>query len=101
LLRGLAPADTNTGSTIVQRNGSGDIIVRLTRQEYASTTSGAAYFIGQHAVGAGGADNYLRPMTIAQAKGVLGVGTMADRNLTISTAAPSGGADGDVWLQVA
>lgn len=28
------------------------------------------------------------------------VGTMANRAVTISTAAPSGGSDGDVWLQV-
>ncbi|WP_108459200.1 hypothetical protein [Devosia naphthalenivorans] len=29
-----------------------------------------------------------------------GTGTMAYRNVTISTAAPSGGVDGDVWVQV-
>ncbi|MDF2797506.1 MAG: hypothetical protein K0R85_250 [Devosia sp.] len=30
----------------------------------------------------------------------LGLGSMATRNVTISTADPSGGADGDIWLKV-
>jgi hypothetical protein len=29
----------------------------------------------------------------------LGLGTMATRNVTVSSSAPSGGADGDLWLQ--
>lgn len=37
--------------------------------------------------------------TAAGARTNLGIGTIATRALTISTAAPSGGADGDVWLQ--
>lgn len=62
----------NTASRIVMRDGSGDVIGRLFRTEYASATAGLAYFLGQVALGAG-ADNYARPMTIAQAKAVLGV----------------------------
>lgn len=37
--------------------------------------------------------------TQASARSGLGIGSMATRNVTISTAAPSGGSDGDVWLQ--
>jgi len=33
------------------------------------------------------------------ARTALGIGSMATRNVTISTDAPSGGADGDVWIQ--
>lgn len=42
--------------------------------------------------GTGGTDQ-------ATARSGLGIGSMATRNVTISTAAPSGGADGDVWFQ--
>lgn len=37
--------------------------------------------------------------TAADARTALGIGSMATRNATISTAAPSGGNDGDVWIQ--
>ncbi len=62
----------NTASRIVMRDGSGDIIARLFRTEYESTTAGQSYFLGQNAIGAG-ADNYARPMTVAQALSILGL----------------------------
>lgn len=34
------------------------------------------------------------------ARSNLGLGSIATRNLTVSTSAPSGGADGDLWVQV-
>lgn len=37
----------------------------------------------------------------ATARSNLGVGSMATRNVTISTSDPSGGSDGDVWIKVA
>ena len=37
--------------------------------------------------------------TADAARTALGIGSMATRNVTISTAAPSGGVDGDVWIQ--
>lgn len=45
------------------------------------------------------ADATLGNVTQANARTKVGTGTMAYRNVTISTAAPSGGADGDVWLR--
>lgn len=36
--------------------------------------------------------------TAAAARTALGVGTMGERNVTISTLAPSGGVDGDLWF---
>lgn len=33
------------------------------------------------------------------ARGNLGLGTMAVKNVTVSSSAPSGGSDGDIWLQ--
>jgi phage-related tail fiber protein len=37
--------------------------------------------------------------TQATARTALGIGSMATRDVTISTAAPSGGVDGQIWLQ--
>lgn len=36
---------------------------------------------------------------VAAVRSTLGIGSMALRNVTISTSTPSGGADGDIWLQ--
>lgn len=49
------------------------------------------------AVVAGGASGF---MTGADKTKLDAVGTMANRAVTISTAAPSGGANGDVWFQI-
>lgn len=46
------------------------------------------------------ADADLSNVTQAAARTKVGTGTMAYRNVTISTAEPSGGADGDIWFQV-
>lgn len=62
----------NTASRIVMRDGAGDVIGRLFRTEYASVTAGLPYFLGQAALGAG-VDNYARPMSVSQAKAVLGM----------------------------
>ena len=59
------PTAANTANTIAVRDASGDITCRLIRQEYASA-SGTNYFVGQNTLGVG-TDNYLRPMTAAQA----------------------------------
>jgi hypothetical protein len=69
-LRGQAQTSLNTASTVMARDANGDTNVRLIKQEYNVTTASNAYFIGQVALGAG-ADNYLRPMTIAQAAALL------------------------------
>jgi len=52
-----------TGDTIARRDGSGDITARLFRTEYFSLYTGA-YILTQNAVGVG-ADNYARPMPLA------------------------------------
>jgi hypothetical protein len=54
------------------RDGAGDVYGRLFRSEYAATQANMPYFMGQVALGSG-ADNYIRPMTVAQAKAALGV----------------------------
>lgn len=93
-------ATAATASSVVQRDGSGDITTRLFRTEFpADNGASGANFLTTNASGAG-ADNYARPMSLALAKSTLGVGTMANRALTVSSAAPSGGADGDVWFQI-
>jgi hypothetical protein len=58
-----------TGSRIAMRDSGGDLIARMFRMTYTSTAQGA-YFVGMTALGA--SNNYLRPMTIAQATAALG-----------------------------
>lgn len=65
-------AETNTASKIVKRNSSGDIITRLFRSEYTSPTTTPNYVMVQHALGVAGADNYIRPITLANFKTSLG-----------------------------
>ncbi|WVT72588.1 hypothetical protein QM996_13855 [Sinorhizobium chiapasense] len=71
LLDGLNAATANTVSTIVARDGSGDIQARLLRSEYTSTSSTCVAFMGQEVIGGVGTNNYVRPMTIAQAAALL------------------------------
>lgn len=104
LLDGLNASTGNTVSTIVARDGSGDIQARLLRSEYASTSASCVAFMGQEVIGGVGTNNYVRPMTIAQAaalldsalvpvgrqviagNGMTGGGTLAaDRTLTLGT----------------
>jgi hypothetical protein len=63
---------TATANRLALRDGSGDLIARMFRSEYATPSGGCNYFAGQVALGSG-ADNYLRPMTIAQAAAILGL----------------------------
>ncbi|RWA87918.1 MAG: hypothetical protein E5V95_13640 [Mesorhizobium sp.] len=69
LLGLVAAATAATASTLAQRDASGDITTRLFRSEYAAPGA-TGYFCGQNALGAG-ADNYIRPMTPAQAAALL------------------------------
>jgi hypothetical protein len=44
-------------------------------------------------------DNYMRTATAAKVNTFLSVGTNGQRACTISTSAPSGGSDGDIWYR--
>lgn len=81
-----------------QHDGAGDITTRLYRSTYATGADAVTSFVGRVSSDGTG-DNYRRPQSIAQTKALLGVGTMANRSVTISAAAPSGGVDGDFWVQ--
>jgi len=65
LLDGYNTSEASSPSTAVVRNSSGDILTRLFRSEYASTTTTANYVMGQHTLGTS-VDNYVRPITINQ-----------------------------------
>ena len=67
----------NTANQIVQRDGSGDIQVRLLRSNYSSTQAfgSGAYIMGQQNTTN---DNYVRPFTAAQVRTFLGVAAGAN-----------------------
>ncbi|MER8924089.1 hypothetical protein NKI88_30825 [Mesorhizobium sp. M0317] len=97
-LGGASMDQTGTAGTVTQRDGAGDITTRLYRSTYATGADAVTSFVGR-ASSDGTGDNYRPPQSIAQTKALLGVGTMANRSVTISAAAPSGGVDGDFWVQ--
>jgi hypothetical protein len=75
LLDGFNSAQTNTASTVAVRDGSGDVVARLFRTEWAGLGWNKAYFVGMNANGGAGADNYMRPATPAQAmNAIIGAG---------------------------
>ncbi|MER9524074.1 hypothetical protein NKI96_10860 [Mesorhizobium sp. M0292] len=88
-----------TASTIAQRDVSGDITTRLFRTTFPAAATTIACVLGRTSSDGTG-DNYSRPITLASLASQLGIGTNANRALTVSASAPSGGADGDVWYQV-
>ena len=60
----------STVNTVVKRDASGDINVRLLRSEYDSTNSNIGYIMTQVNTGT---DNYVRPSTPAQLRSALNV----------------------------
>ena len=67
----LNASEASTGSTLVARDSSGDIHTRLFRSEYGSFTTTANAVMVQHNQGS---DNYIRPMTPAQLRSLMGLG---------------------------
>ncbi|OPY85120.1 MAG: hypothetical protein A4E65_00177 [Syntrophorhabdus sp. PtaU1.Bin153] len=92
LLNGVSDSESNTASTIAKRNSSGDIVARLFRSTYAnqSTISGAIAFRIDTT------DNYIRFCSDAAA---IRTFLSAQKTITRGTAAPSGGSDGDIYIQ--
>ncbi len=70
-LGGYSPSLTSAVSTAVIRDGSGDIACRLIRSEYSVADGTGAYLMGQNALGTG-ADNYVRPISLATLRSILG-----------------------------
>lgn len=67
LLDGLQSSAANVASTVAARDGAGDLVVRLVRQEYPTPgVLATGYFNGQNQLGAG-VSNHLLPMTPANA----------------------------------
>ena len=70
----------------------------------AGSVAGARSALGVSATGADATycqkSANLSDVTASTARINLGIGSMATREVTISSAAPSGGLDGDVWLKV-
>jgi hypothetical protein len=68
---------TPTANRIAMWNEEGDLIARLLRVTYTSAYQGS-YFMGMSALG--DTNNYVRPMTIAQAQAALGYVTSLAQN---------------------
>jgi predicted secreted Zn-dependent protease len=62
--------EASTGSTLVKRDGSGDINARLFRSEYDSTNASIGYVMTQVDTAS---NNYMRPSTMAQLRSSLNV----------------------------
>jgi hypothetical protein len=69
-LNGASDSEASAVSTIVKRNGSGDINARLFRSEYDTTNATIGYIMTQVDTAS---NNYIRPSTPAQVKAALGV----------------------------
>ena len=63
-------ATASTANTVVKRDGSGDINVRLLRSEYDTTNSSIGYIMTQVDTAS---NNYVRPSTMAQVRACLNV----------------------------
>ncbi len=77
----LTADSSNSNSTLVQRNASGDVLCRLLRPEYTTTNAMAkdvGYIMTQTEVGTSATDNYIRPATSAQIRTFLNVPQVED-----------------------
>jgi hypothetical protein len=84
-LVGLSADNTNVPSTIVARNGVGDITARLFRSEYTSTNAIVNRIMTQVTPGVSG-DNYIRSSTPAEvAAALLADGQIGYRNVPLTT----------------
>ena len=90
-LNGAVEDENYSGSTIVKRDANGDIRARIFRQ-YFTDEDPSFNFVMTQTDQTGGV---IRPASLATAKTRLGI-----HKHTVSTAAPSGGDDGDIWLKV-
>jgi hypothetical protein len=87
-----------TASTIMSRDASGDVFIRLLRTEYTSAGGTNAYFLTQNAIGAGGGtDNYARPMSLASVTSSIQGAASGTWGINISGAA----ANSTLWNGVA
>lgn len=76
-LNGKTNTTASTGSTIVERDSSGDINARLFRSEYDTTNDSCNYFMTQVDTAS---NNYLRPSTKAQVRTALNIADGATAN---------------------
>ena len=91
-LGGYGVAEAAYGSTVAARNASGYLFATYLNQSSGSSENPT---IGDFFVQNSAGDGYLRKASVAHVKNTLGV-----RNITVSTAGPSGGSSGDIWLKV-
>jgi hypothetical protein len=75
-----------TGNTVVERDGAGDINVRLVRSEYDTTNATIGYIMTQIDTAS---NNYIRPSTPAQVMTGLGAAPLASPTFTGTVTIPT------------
>ncbi len=94
------PSQTNAVNTVAVRNGSGDLFCR-----YVNMTGGVEEFTANAVLATNSTDVggfYARRLTLAalgQNMDARNISTKSGTNKTFSTAAPSGGSNGDIWYR--
>lgn len=87
----------NVASTVMIRDANGDAFSRL-----YNMAAGAQSFAPVELVATNGSDNFMRRVTVAQAGQSIEARNISGRTgtaKTLSSAAPSGGSNGDIWYR--
>jgi hypothetical protein len=98
LLSGLPPLDTMNPNTIAQRNSSGDLYARYFNMTGSPQNDQPDYIVVSYG------DGFLQLSTLANAQQYLACQNISGRTgttKTLSSSAPSGGGNGDIWYQTA
>jgi hypothetical protein len=90
-LDGMQPTDQATGTTIMQRDGSGETWARLFRSNYSTTNATIAGIYTTRTIGG----DYMRPSTPTQVRNSMGL-----PNITTGTTAPSSPQTNDIWIDI-
>lgn len=99
LLSGLSPTDAPTGNTIVQRNSSGQILASYYNQGSGDNENPS---VGQIPVITAG-DGYFRKAGVSHVGSYMEARNITGRSgttKTLSSSAPTGGSNGDIWYQI-
>jgi len=98
-LDGYNSSVANNASTVVVRDGNGDINIRFAKTSYVNMSHSQATR-NSDTIFYSSTDNYVRKNTASGMRTSLGLKNTATTTYTVSTSNPSGGSDGDTWYKV-